>query len=89
MKNGYHSCAEPTKVEYAIRPKLSYIVTRWDDVNGSEVIAELPSASQAQRIAFGLPANEICKNVTSRGIWSNLDEEFQAFMDSIDERSKG
>lgn len=71
-----------------MRPVLRYVVTRWDDVNGSEVVGELPSSEQACRIAFGLTHSEHCKNVSARGVWSNLDEEFAGLMKSIDERDQ-
>ncbi len=82
-----NSVPAPTKVEYAVKPVLRFIVTRWSDSEGSEVIGEFPSSHQACRVAFGLPNAELCKNTSARGVWSNLDEEFEDLMKSIDERA--
>jgi len=79
-------CAAPTKVEYAVRPVLRYIATRWSDTEGSEVIGEFPTAHQAQFVAFGLTQREHAAEVSARGVWGALDEEFEALLKSIDER---
>ncbi len=81
-----NSAPAPTRVEYAVRPVLRFITTRWSDTEGSEVIGEFPTAHQAQNVAFGLTQREHAPEVSARGVWGALDEEFEALLKSIDER---